>query len=571
MTTKPFTARRLAVSGNSDISNVNITAGNLAITTGNITVNTGSVTVNAGSIMVGNSTSNVVLYSNGTIFSNGSAFSPGGSIGGADTQVLFNDGGSSAGNAAFTYTKATYTVAVGNSTSNVKISQTNITIANSTGNVAIVPTAITINGPTAVTAVDYLVLKPSDVGAGKPGLYVTKAATANVWNVTLWDGGSTNGTINFNAGTLTQLTNQIWTAGNDGSGSGLDADTLDGYDSAAFARLAGTPTFSTRTTIAIADTAAIANVSASKGILEVQQTSTGAAMMAFYRSGSHGQYFGLDTDNVWKVGGWTAGAVANKIWHEGNDGSGSGLDADTLDGFNSTAFARLAAAPTFTAGPITLATGTTGQVALLAGTSGTTGYVSFSNTSGFRKGYIGFASESGTLNLIANENSATGLYINGNTSITGFISTTTTGSIGTSLTVGTTIAGGNTTVTGFVNASSTITSGSTITGTAFNTSSDSKQKKKKRKIASTDHIDVDYYAYEMHTKKGEFVGNHFGAIAQQVQKKNPDLVTKDEDGFLSLNYTSLFSLELAKLNDLVKAQDKYIQKLEKRLAKLEAK
>jgi hypothetical protein len=316
-------------------------------------------------------------------------------------------------------------------------------------------------------------------------------------------------------------------------------------------------------------------------------------MMAFYRAGSHGQYFGLDTDNVWKVGGWSAGAVANKIWHEGNDGSGSGLDADTLDGYDSAAFPRLAAAATFTAGPITLATGTTGQVALLAGTSGTTGYVSFSNTSGFRKGYIGYASESGTLNLIANENSATGLYINGNTSITGFINVSSTAAFGNTTINGfvnctstakfgnttvsgfisatTTINGGNTTITGFVNASSTITSGSTITGTAFNTSSDSKQKKKKRKIAPTDHIDVDYYAYEMHTKKGEFIGNHFGAIAQQVQKKNPDLVTKDEDGFLSLNYTSLFSLELAKLNDLVKAQDKYIKKLEKRLAKLEAK
>jgi hypothetical protein len=38
---------------------------------------------------------------------------------------------------------------------------------------------------------------------------------------------------------------------------------------------------------------------------------------------------------------------ANNIWHAGNDGSGSGLDADLFDGADSTLFARLAG-PTFT-------------------------------------------------------------------------------------------------------------------------------------------------------------------------------------------------------------------------------
>jgi hypothetical protein len=30
---------------------------------------------------------------------------------------------------------------------------------------------------------------------------------------------------------------------------------------------------------------------------------------------------------------------SGKIWHEGNDGTGSGLDADTLDGMDSSVFA----------------------------------------------------------------------------------------------------------------------------------------------------------------------------------------------------------------------------------------
>lgn len=39
------------------------------------------------------------------------------------------------------------------------------------------------------------------------------------------------------------------------------------------------------------------------------------------------------------------------IWHSGNDGAGSGLDADTLDTLSSTAFARLGAASDFSTAP----------------------------------------------------------------------------------------------------------------------------------------------------------------------------------------------------------------------------
>lgn len=67
---------------------------------------------------------------------------------------------------------------------------------------------------------------------------------------------------------------KVWHAGNDGSGSGLDADTLDGLSSAAFPTLASGGNFTTAPTISSAT-----------------------------------------------------------IWTSGNDGTGSGLDADNLDGF----------------------------------------------------------------------------------------------------------------------------------------------------------------------------------------------------------------------------------------------
>ena len=57
--------------------------------------------------------------------------------------------------------------------------------------------------------------------------------------------------------------------------------------------------------------------STSLGEIEIKNNGTGAAMVAFNRTGSNAQYFGLDTDNYWKVGGWSAGNFAYKIWHEG--------------------------------------------------------------------------------------------------------------------------------------------------------------------------------------------------------------------------------------------------------------
>lgn len=53
-----------------------------------------------------------------------------------------------------------------------------------------------------------------------------------------------------------------------------------------------------------------------------------AAFLEFNRTGVFASYIGLDTDNQWKVGGWSAGAVSFRIVHEGL--STVGLNALTL-------------------------------------------------------------------------------------------------------------------------------------------------------------------------------------------------------------------------------------------------
>ncbi|WP_174065404.1 pyocin knob domain-containing protein [Agrobacterium tumefaciens] len=89
-----------------------------------------------------------------------------------------------------------------------------------------------IAGPAFAAGGDYARIAPSDFGAGKPALYVSHPANVLQWNIGLWDGATTAGTINFSVGALTHNSQTIWTAANDGAGSGLDADLLDGQQGA---------------------------------------------------------------------------------------------------------------------------------------------------------------------------------------------------------------------------------------------------------------------------------------------------------------------------------------------------
>jgi hypothetical protein len=43
-----------------------------------------------------------------------------------------------------------------------------------------------------------------------------------------------------------------------------------------------------------------------------------SAVISFIREGAYGVHLGLDTDNEFKVGGWSMGPYAHKIYHQGN-------------------------------------------------------------------------------------------------------------------------------------------------------------------------------------------------------------------------------------------------------------
>ena len=159
--------------------------------------------------------------------------------------------------------------------------------------------------------------------------------------------------------------NRIWSSSTDGSGSGLDADLLDGIDSSAI--VYGANGYGSSNV----GFASLTN--AKSGFYDVSSSGTPTSTwyslvnMAHYGS-NHGHqiagsfYSAGDLYNRYNnntnLGAWT------KIWNTANDGAGSGLDADLLDGQQGSYY--LPKVGGTTSGTITLGT----QYALVANSYG---------------------------------------------------------------------------------------------------------------------------------------------------------------------------------------------------------
>ena len=191
------------------------------------------------------------------------------------------------------------------------------------------------------------------------------AATTTAWGV-MTDEDKTK-LDNIEAGaTADQTATEILTALKtvDGSGSGLDADKLDGQSSAYFGTAANVSTnasnISTNTTkLAGIEAGATADQTATE-ILTALKTvdGSGSGLDADKLDGQSSAYFGtaaaISTNtadiatNTDKLAGIEAGATADQTGTEiltalkTVDGSGSGLDADKLDGQTSTYFGTAA-------------------------------------------------------------------------------------------------------------------------------------------------------------------------------------------------------------------------------------
>ena len=159
----------------------------------------------------------------------------------------------------------------------------------------------------------------------------------------------------------------VWDSGNDGSGSGLDADLLDGQHGSYYltaSNLTGTPpntyVYGDDTLGAFASSTFAVNPPR-MGFFNINNSSTENPDGSSYWQGLHFRHNNQTSTWGWQLTGTyntsydslffrqiTNGSRGswNRIWSSNNDGSGSGLDADKLDGLEYNHFAYRASGGT---------------------------------------------------------------------------------------------------------------------------------------------------------------------------------------------------------------------------------
>lgn len=214
-----------------------------------------------------------------------------------------------------------------------------------------------------------------------------------------------------------------WGPSNDGAGSGLDADLLDGQDSSYYsnitARLGYTPanragdTFTGNIAVPTVYAAQVALPNSGANQVAVYLHETGGLTFSWNRQSAGNERF----FSLWASGSMTFNG--SSLWHAGNDGAGSGLDADLLDGQDGSYYgnitARLGYTPANKAGDTFLgsiavvsgasiavnAGANAGGIALTPGDTTHTGYLAVFQPNGTRLGYIGYATNGSRMGYVS--------------------------------------------------------------------------------------------------------------------------------------------------------------------------
>ena len=153
-------------------------------------------------------------------------------------------------------------------------------------------------------------------------------------NLQFTTGGTRRMTLSTGGSAWTSSQGTLWGSSNDGSGSGLDADNLDGRTWSA--------TRNSANTLVTRD----ANGYAQLGWINTTSGATTSTINKIYASNDDYMRYVTPATLISQLGLWTSG----------NDGSGSGLDADTVDGVQASSFLRSDTADT-ASGKITMSTG----------------------------------------------------------------------------------------------------------------------------------------------------------------------------------------------------------------------
>lgn len=131
--------------------------------------------------------------------------------------------------------------------------------------------------------------------------------------------------------------NTVWHAGNDGTGSTLDADLLDGVQGSGYVNTTSSQTISGSKTFTAVAT--VANTESTP--LKVERTGSSSNLNIELKHTGATRYFGITSTGALSYGtSADLTSTGSVIWHAGNDGASSGLDADLLDGIHASGFTR---------------------------------------------------------------------------------------------------------------------------------------------------------------------------------------------------------------------------------------
>jgi hypothetical protein len=152
----------------------------------------------------------------------------------------------------------------------------------------------------------------------------------------------------FNKTLLYASGNLMWHAANDGSGSGLDADTVDGIQAASFLRSDADDTVNAGVTYTWSATntqgLVFQNSSYTGNYLYIGGwSSSNSSGISRIRNSNANLHIDCGSNGHLYFNHYSGGTTyirGNTAWHAGNDGSGSGLDADTLDGVQGANYMR---------------------------------------------------------------------------------------------------------------------------------------------------------------------------------------------------------------------------------------
>ena len=309
---------------------------------------------------------------------------------GDDDRIIFGDGGLSDAHVRYDGSHLQFGVASGsfrvsaNTSSFVNYAGTQtLATINSTG--VSIPLNLDVDGHTnldnvsiaGVTTLTSSSSYPLDINGSNDAKIVLQGST-NPY-IRFREGTTSKAYIQWNANGWLQLTNsedgsgirikddivftqdnfgssyKIWHEGNDGSGSGLDADTLDGVQGSSFLRSDAEDTTSGRLnltsngqypiTIDGDHNGKIVLKGSSDPYIRFKEGTTDKAYIQWHSSGKL-ILANQETNERLDIGSGESGlqflvdGVGRTVWHSGNDGSGSGLDSDTLDGVQGSSFLR---------------------------------------------------------------------------------------------------------------------------------------------------------------------------------------------------------------------------------------